>query len=362
MAEIKLVKHREKRGELLGLFQASFGLTMSEEFWNWKYLQNPLASAIPELIVAIDRGKIVGARPFLLAELWLGNERVKVAQPCDTMVHPEYHRQGIFSQMNQFAIEYFRREGYALFYNFPNLKSRPGFLKQGWKTVSVREELCRYINPQKLIAHKLKSRLGGRVLGFLYDKLLNTRLREVPLSSSPFRIKVSTQFTDELKEVDAIRDKTAIDLVRSESYLRWRFDQHPERKYEYIVVKKGEELWGYAVVNVQEQGNGQVYGMIVDYLVKDEGIDCFRLLMNECLNKLKKSKCDLAFVWAFTQPRFREELLKCLGFKSPMKFPYSRFLGRGYFVAREVREQAAKTLDIYDKENWRVTHAYADTT
>ena len=204
MAEIRLVKYRDKREELLDLFQASFGLTVSVELWNWKYLQNPLAPAVPELIVATDKGKIVGARPFMLAELWLGNERVKAAQPCDTMVHSQYRQEGIFSRMNQFAIEYFRREG---------------------------------------------------------------------------------------------------------------------------------------------------YGMIVDYLVKDEDIDCFRLLMNECLNELEKSKCDLAFVWAFSRPRFREELLKCFGFKSPMKSPYNRFLGKDYFVAREVSEQVVKTVDIYNKEN-----------
>ena len=361
MVEIKLVKHREKREELLGLFQASFGLKVTAKLWSWKYLQNPLASADPDIIVATDRGRIVGARPFLLAELWLGNERVKAAQPCDAMVHPQYRREGIFSRMNQFAIEYFRREGYTLFYNFPNSNSLPGNLRQGWKVVSVTEELCRFVNPQKLIAHKLKSRLGGCILGFLYDKLLNTKLREVPLSSNPFQIKVSAQFTDELKEVASLRDKTAIDLVRSESFLRWRFDQHPERKYEYVMVKKNEELWGYAVVSIQEQANGQVYGMIVDYLVKDEDIDCFRLLMNECLNELEKSKCDLVFAWAFSRPRFREELLKCFGFKSPMKSLYNRFLGKGYLVAREVREQVVKTVDIYDKENWRVTHIYSDT-
>ncbi len=361
MAEIELVKHREKREELLGLFQASFGLTVTAELWNWKYFQNPLAPAVPELIVATDRGRIVGARPFLLAELWLGNERVKAAQPCDTMVHPQYRQEGIFSRMNQFAIEYFRREGYALFYNFPNSNSRPGYLRQGWEIVAITETLYRFDNPQKVISYKLRNKFLGTGLGFFYDKLLNARIKASPLSSS-FQIEVFDQFADELKEVDTLSDKSAINLARGETYLRWRFDQHPEHSYKYIVVRKKGELWGYAVVSVQEQLNGLIYGMIVDYLVKDKDIDCFRLLINECLIELKNSECDFISIWAFSQPEFRRELIKLCGFKSSSRFPYNRFLGEGHFVAREVDEQVLEKIDIYNKENWRVTCIYPDTT
>jgi GNAT superfamily N-acetyltransferase len=229
VAEIRLLKHREKREELLDLFLASFGHNMSAELWDWKYLQNPLASADPEVIVAIDNGKIVGARPFLLAEMWLKDEKVKVAQPCDTMVHPEHRREGIFSRMNQFAIEYLKRDGYAFFYNFPGPMSRPGYLKQDWKIVAVTETLYRFDNPQKVISYKLKNKFLGTSLGFFYDKLLNTRGKVSALSSS-FQIEVFNHFPYELKQVDTLRDKSAIELARGESYLRWRFDQHPEHK------------------------------------------------------------------------------------------------------------------------------------
>ena len=362
MAEIKLAKHQEKREELLDLFQASFGLTMSAELWNWKYLQNPLASADPEVIVAMDNGKIVGARPFLLAEIWLGNEKVKAAQPCDAMIHPEHRRKGIFDRMNQFAIQYFKQNDYGLFYSFPGPMPLPGDLRQGWKIVSVRETLFRLLNPQKLISYKLRNKILGDGLGFFYDKLLNTKVKEASPSSSPFQIKVCAQFTDELKEVDSLRDKTAIDLVRSESFLKWRFEQHPEHEYKYVMVKKNEELWGYAVVSIQEQANGRVYGMIVDYLVKDEDIDCFRLLMNECLNELKNSECDIVSIWAFSQSLLREELMKHFGFKASSRFPYNRFLGEDYFVVREIDEQVVGKIDIYSKENWRVTYIYPDMT
>lgn len=361
MAEIKLVKHQERREDLLDLFQVSFGHNMSAELWDWKYLQNPLASADPEVIVAMDNGKIIGARPFLLAEMWLKDEKVKAAQPCDAMIHPEHRRKGIFDRMNQFAIQYFKQNDYGLFYNFPGKMALPGDLRQGWKIVSATETLFRAVNPQKVISYKLKSQLLGCMTGFFYDKLLNTRGKASPLSSS-FQIEVFNQFPDELKQVDTLRDRSAIDLARGETYLRWRFDQHPEHKYKYIAAKRDGMLWGYAVVSAQEQPNGLIYGMIVDYLVKDKDTDCFQVLVNKCLGELERSECDLVSVWAFTQPRFREELLKHFGFKPSSCFPYNRLLEEGYLVAREIGEQMLEKIDIYNKGNWRVTHVYPDTT
>jgi len=361
MVEIRLVKHLEEKGQLLDLFRVSFGQNMSAEIWNWRYLQNPLASADPEVVVALDNGSIVGARPFLLTEMWLANEKVKAAQHCDTMVHPQYQRKGIFNRMGKFAIQYLRENGFALSYGFPGRPSRPGFLRQGWRTVAPTEIMFRAVHPQKLISHKLKSRLLGNGLGFFYDRLLNTKVTETFQPSSAFQVEVFDQFTKELKEVDTLRDELVIDLVRSEAYLRWRFDWHPEHSYKYILAKRDEKLWGYAVVSIQEKASGTVYGIITDYLVKNRDIACFQVLIKRCLNELEESECDIIVILAFSEPKFREQLFKHFGFKSSFKFPYSKVFDSGYFDAILIDERVAERLNIYDKENWRVTYAYQET-
>lgn len=94
-----------------------------------------------------------------------------------------------------------------------------------------------------------------------------------------FRVAVSDYFSDELKGVDSLRDRSAIDLVRSEAYLRWRFDENPEHKYTYIIANERDELRAYATISIQEEGESLRNGMIVDYLVKNNNIDCFRELM-----------------------------------------------------------------------------------
>ena len=360
MVEIKLARHFEGKEKLLDLFQAACGHAMSAEHWDWKHLQNPLASADPEVIVAIENGKIIGARPFWFAEMWLGDKRVKTAQHCDTMVHPDYQGRGIFNLMGQFAIRYLKDNGYALSYGFPGPMSRPGFLKQGYRIVAETENMFRVVRPRKLLSYKMGNKMLGGGLGFFYDAFLNNRAKKTTRVSDSFQVEVSDRYTGDLKDVDDLRDKSGINLVRSESYLRWRFDKHPQRSYRYVIAKKEGKLWGYAVISVQPQPNGLVNGLIVDYLVKNKDLSCFRVLIDRCLNELGKSQLDIVLAWAFNESQLRKELLKYFGFKSSTKFPYNKLFGYAYLDAILIDENLVEGVDIYDSSNWRVTHAYAD--
>jgi len=361
MVEIRLTKHNEEIEQLCDLFRLCFNRDMPLEVWEWQYLKNPFSSVDAEVIVALDGSKIVGARPFIYVEMWLENTKVITAQHCNTMVHPEYRGRGIFNRMGNYALQYLRENGFYLSYGFPGLMSRRGFLSQGYRIVVETEVLFRATNPQKLLHYKLNNRFLSNGLGFLYDKLLNHGIKTIPPNSGIFQVEVSDKFTDELKEVDSLRDEAAINLVRSEGYLRWRFDLHIECQYKYILVKREGELWGYAVVSVQKELNGLVYGVIVDYLVKNKDIACFRTLMSKCLDELDKSEYDIAMIWAFSETNFREELIKKFGFKSSSKFPYNRFFGYSYLDAIRTDDHMATSVNIYDKNNWRLTHAYTDT-
>ncbi len=361
MYEIEIVKHEEKREELINLFRICFGHSMSPEIWDWKYIQNPWVVDNPEVIVATNNGRIVGTRPFLLSEMWIKNEKVKVAQPCDTMVHPEHRRKGIFSRMNQFAIEYLKKSDCVFFYNFPGPMSHPGYLKQDWKVVSAMEFLFQAINSQKVISYKLDNKVLGRGLGFFYAILLNAKTRKHP-SCNSFDLIISDQFIFGLQDLDALRDKSVINIVRSEIYLKWRFDKHPEYNYKYIVAKKAKSLWGYAVVSMREQDNGLIYGMVMDYLVRNNNINCLRMITSKCIDELEKMGCDLILTWSSPNTILRKELIENFRFKSSIKFPYNKLIEKRYFVTRYINKQVRSKIDIYDKRNWNITYSYCDST
>jgi hypothetical protein len=359
MIEINIVKHVDEIGQLVKLFHVSFGRKMSEKFWKWKYIDNPFASSSQEVIVARDGERIVGARPFLLTEIMVKDEKILAAQHSDTMVHPEFRNQGLFNRMGEYSLQHLREHNYALSYGFPGPMSRVGFRKQGYRVVVPTEMMFRPINYQQIFSKKLKRDRLGRSLGYFCDKVISNK--KLPaLKAGSIEVQIFDSYVQELEAIESLRKTTVIEYVRKEKNLRWRFDQHPEHKYRYITAKIEGTVCGYAVISVQEQGNGLNYGMIIDYLVKNEDPWCFGALMEKAIVELTKTGCDLIVVWAFSDPRLKEELQKRFGFSSTLSFPYNRIIDSGYFEALSLNDQAIKCMNIYDKSNWRITHIYPD--
>jgi len=361
MIEISLVKHTDEKEQLLELFRLSFGQTMPAELWDWKYVKNPLSSQDSEVVVAVDRGKIIGARPFLLSKMWIGDKIVTTAQHCDTMVHPDYRNRGIFNRMGLFALQHLKEYGYALCYGLPAPMSRRGFLSQGFRIVVTTETLYGVILPQQIISYLLGNQLLGRGLGLVYGRVANSRMRSNSNYSRSFQVDVFDRLGHELGEIDSLRDKSTIDLVRSESYLRWRFDSHPQNTYKYVLAKQAGELRGYAVISIEELGNGLIKGIVVDYLVANADVACFREIMDRCLEEFRHTECAFMVVWAFSEPSLRKELMEHFGLKSPLRFPYNRFASSGYLDALCIDERVSSAINVYDGDLWRVTLAYTDT-
>ena len=359
MIEIRVVMHGDEIGQLVKLFRVSFKHEMSEKLWKWKYINNPIVSSSPEVIVACGGGRIVGARPFLLTEIWVKNERILAAQHSDTMVHPEFRNQGLFNRMGEYSLQHLKEHNYALSYGFPGPMSRAGFRKQGYRTVVPTEIMFLPINYQRIFSKKLKRDRLGRVLGYFCDNVIIKKKLPV-LKAGNIEVEIFDSYVQELEAIDSLRKTTAIEYVRREKNLRWRFDQHPEHKYRYITAKIEGTLCGYAVISVQEQGNGLNYGMIIDYLVKNEDPWCFGALIEKAMVELAKTGCDLIVVWAFSEPMLKEELQKRFGFSSTFSFPYNRIIDSGYFEALSLNDQAIRGMNIYDKSNWRITHIYPD--
>lgn len=361
MIEVKLVKYRQAEAELLDLFRASFGRNMNPDFWNWKHAGNYLSPADPELIVAMDKGRIVGARPFLFVEMWLGKEKIKAAQHVDTMVHPEYQGQGLFNLMGQYSLEYLKENGCALSYGFANALSRRGFLKQGYQIIGAMDMMFKVLRSRKIMLRYLKNELLGSLAGTFYDRLFVKKPKALSGLTNSFNFITADQFTEELRNVDALRDGRAIDLVRSERFLRWRYDAHPQFKYKYIVLKRGNELVGYAVISGRREDSGLTHGLIVDFLVKNNDDACFRVLLDKCYMELDQLGCDYMNIWMVSKLNQTNRILKRSGFTSVLKFPYKKQHGDSLFDAILIQEQITELINIYDKENWRLSAAFTDT-
>ncbi|MFW6150915.1 MAG: GNAT family N-acetyltransferase [Chloroflexota bacterium] len=356
MARIEVVSHREKRAELLALNHETFRPGVSLETWAWKYEQNPLVAGEPTCIVAAEDGRIVGSRPIVPCEVWVGQEKTRAFFLADTSVHPAYQGRGIWWQMNMFALDHYRREGYSFLWTFPGPKAAPGNLKQGFTHVLSPETLFRPINWKNLVSWKMESRLAATILAFLGHSLLRTR-EGTYAAEALSSVRLYDEYPDALAEINILLHPGRIELVRSEEFLRWLFDRRPERRHQYVLGWDSGRLCAYAVTAVYQQ-EGVTFGGIVDCLVRDDDPGYLQALVGECLRVLAEEDVDVCYVRLAGQPLLRRELMQRFGFRSSAGFPFNRVGTPGNFFVRELDPAIVRKANIFDPDNWRLTEAY----
>jgi hypothetical protein len=88
-----------------------------------------------------------------------GGKETRLAFSCDTMIHPEYRRQGMFSALARELYDHLETEvGINLVWGFPNDQSLPGFTgKLDWRMMPIMPLMVMPIKPFAMILRSLPS-------------------------------------------------------------------------------------------------------------------------------------------------------------------------------------------------------------
>jgi GNAT superfamily N-acetyltransferase len=119
------------------------------QFFAWKHRDNPFGPS--PAWVATDGGRIIGFRTFLRWELELDGRPVRAVRAVDTATHPDHQGRGVFSRLTRHALEGLQDDGVELVFNTPNDRSRPGYLKLGWRPIARLPVLARPRSPAALV-------------------------------------------------------------------------------------------------------------------------------------------------------------------------------------------------------------------
>jgi len=130
------------------LFRIVFGVDRGALHHQWKYRDNPDGPAI--IAVAEDQGRLVGQYALWPTRLRLGDAVVKGAQSLDTMTHPDYRGQGMFTRLAEAAMGYAAGQGVEVLYGFPNANSQPGFVNRlDWDLTGTVPAWIRPLRPSR---------------------------------------------------------------------------------------------------------------------------------------------------------------------------------------------------------------------
>ena len=106
------------------------------QFFHWKHMENAFGVSPIWVATSGENGPIVGVRTMMRWRLINGRgERLEMVRAVDTATLPAFQGVGIFSKLTRLAIAELTSEGTDAVFNTPNDKSRPGYLKLGWREV-----------------------------------------------------------------------------------------------------------------------------------------------------------------------------------------------------------------------------------
>lgn len=350
----------DDREAFLALYADTFG-GGSEEWFRWKYVDNPRVAHVPILVATAD-GELAGTRaqtPFLMRA---GDETRLAMRFGDTMVHPDHRRRGVFSRLVERALDHYREMPVRFCYNVPNDLSRPGFLKAGGEVVTDLPSFYRVQDPSEL-ADAVDDRtaaLAGRIGGPGASAYLDARDR---LASAPENTRVvrhATIPTDRLVDLYERRPPRTVHAVRDRAFVDWRY-RNPDWTYRaYSASVDGHPA--AAVVTGTRTEDGVTTTHLVDALplAPTENREAgFRALLAAITDEFRDS--DLL---AYTGTAIPRSVLGAHGFLSDGRFPLDRVTSPTHLVAYDLATDAPAwslgDVDLQRPDAWGFTDVELD--
>jgi len=251
---------------ILKLRRAVFGdldpVRLKASTWQWQFQNNPSGKAV--CFLAEANGEIVGQYVILPTRFSIHGKETQVAFSCDTMIHPRYRRQGMFSALARKLYDFLEtRRGINLVWGFPNDQSLPGFTgKLGWRMLPVIPLMVMPIRPLAMMFNALPL-FNGR---FKNPSVSRKMDRDIAFSTEIQGLHITPiAIFDE--SFDALWQEHStlppVVQVRDSRYLQWRYLSIPEFGYRPFAVMRDGQLLGYLIIRMMAL-KGQMFGVLVD--------------------------------------------------------------------------------------------------
>ncbi len=207
----------------------------------WKFWGN--AFTPPLVMVAEDGDRIVGQYALWPTPLVIGGVSVLGAQSLDTMTHPDYQGQGMFTTLARACYALAADHGVELLYGFPNDNSYPGFIRRlNWDHTG---DVDAWSRPLQLAEHPRTPRALGSFAGIA--------TRFLPLARGECREERNVDIAELAALAERTSDNQSCRVARSAEWLAYRLAPESGHAYRAVTVRRGGDLiaaalWGEDVL------------------------------------------------------------------------------------------------------------------
>ncbi|MDS0282112.1 GNAT family N-acetyltransferase [Haloarcula onubensis] len=329
----------------------------TDAWFDWKFLDNPYLPETPIVVTEHD-GDIVGARPNLAFQMRAGDTYHTALQSCDTMVHEDHRRQGLFSRMSERLFADYADGQPEFTFNNPNPLTTAGLAKLGCEIAGEHTTYYRVQNPAVYagIDNSLAEATGERAA----RAYLGVRERRF---DPPDEVSV-TSHTDipagTLATLYRRRPPSEIHAYRDEQFFDYRFG-NPNWEYTSYTATLGDRPVAGVVAGTGEK-EGHTVTNVVDVLPlvgDDERDRALPAIFDRLVTDYADS--DVVAVRGESVPH---ELLTGLGFHSDQDLPLAPVATPTRLIVSPIPPDGTWRVagrDIREMDNWRPTFVEHNT-
>ncbi|MDQ1336986.1 MAG: family N-acetyltransferase [Thermodesulfobacteriota bacterium] len=273
--------------QILALRQCVFGdldpVRLMPETWQWQFRDNPAGE--PAWALAEEQGRIVGQYAVIPTRFVVQGQETCFALSCDTMIDPDYRRQGLFTALARHVYQQIESEGrLAAVWGFPNEASLPGFTRHlDWRLLTVFPLRVAPLRPLTLLRTCLGLKNPGNMPAGRKGDPVAPACANIP----GLQVEPVTRFDKEYDELwGRHRGIAPVIQIRDAAYLTWRYAGIPDFGYRPFAIRSGGRLLGYMVIRTLGL-MGHFFGVLTDlfpFPVRDPltTMQLFRLARNYC--------------------------------------------------------------------------------
>lgn len=292
MSESLKVRLYEEGDEqrIFKLINPQYGISAGHlSHWFWEHKENPMGSS--HMVIAEEGKQIVGYGAFTRLKMKLGENIVTGSHGGEVIVHPDFRRKGVYSEMAQLQLNKALERGISLTYGFPNPINRKVLLKHGFTDICDLLVLVKCRDAYTAIIQKYPALQGVgslvKVVSTPFNPLFRAFFKTKKAIASPeFRIKEISFFDRRFNDLwKRASNSYKILVARDQEYLNWRFSKKPGKKYIVLSAEKKAEVLGYLVIAFEGSAKPKV-GHIADIFVTTEEPEVEQELLGDAVKRL----------------------------------------------------------------------------
>ena len=312
--------------QILSLYKQVNDRDLGLDFWKWRYAENPFGTGVIKLL--FDEDELIGHYAVVPVNIQVEDVPVRAVFSMNTITHPDYGRQGIFTYLARETYKECQMRGFKFVYGFPNKNSYHGFTKRlHWQ--------------------------GLGKMSLLY-KDLQEGVSHPPLSKRVRQIHQVERFGEDIDLLwHKVKGEYNVIVPRTREFLNWRYVEHPEINYaKYVGRDNSGQAVGYVVLKIFKTEN-ETRGHIVDILsLNDKGV--IKELVRSTSDYFTERGIGNVSCW-MQDNHFCAGTLKEEGFvrkEVPGSYPH--------FGAKVFEEMSTQVTGVEDIASWYLTMGDCD--